>query len=331
MGGRGIPDIVKQVEITTQVELAAARGTLKVAQLVGDEEMPNLVVTSLYDQKPFYMMSTGMPQISWVKVTKKIWSTVAGKYKEVPFYRLNIVNEYNLKMGRTDLGDQLRGSYRYDHWLRNRKWWWSIFFWTFGMLHTNSYILFCLFWEAHGYDPPFSHYEYRRQCFLAWLQPEVYFSQSSNSVATSTTASSSCSSKPVKRSLRFAVTETRTKSVKFTDATLCHLTGSLKTRLDFHKPHWPLPACTTVGGKKTYPRCQLHSYLTGGATRTRKQVLKCEHCNVFLCADCFRPFHTVLHLKGLADLPCYKVSFKCFLIRLSTHHISHTVLKLYPG
>ena len=129
-GGRGIPDIVKQVEITTQVELAAARGTLKVAQLIGDEEMPNLIVTSLYDQKPFYMMSTGMPKISWITVTKKIWSTVAGKYKEVPFYRLNIVHEYNMKMGRVDLGDQLRGSYRYDHWLRNRKWWWSIFFWT---------------------------------------------------------------------------------------------------------------------------------------------------------------------------------------------------------
>ena len=142
-----------------------------------------------------------MPKILWIKVTKKIWNTITGKYKEVPFYWLNIVHEYNMKMGRTDLGDQLQGSYRYDHWLRNRKLWWSIFFWTFGMLHTNSYILFCIFWEAHGYNTPFPHYEYRRQCFLAWLQPEIYFAQSSNSVATSTTASSS-SSKPVKRSLR---------------------------------------------------------------------------------------------------------------------------------
>ena len=58
-----MPAIVKQVDITTQVELAAARGTLKVAQLIRDEAMPNLVVTSLYDQKPFYMMPTGMPSI----------------------------------------------------------------------------------------------------------------------------------------------------------------------------------------------------------------------------------------------------------------------------
>ena len=152
-----------------QIELATARGTLKVAQLIGGETMLNLIVTSLYDQKPFYMMSTRMPSISWIKATKKIWNTATGKYKEAPFYRLNIVHKYNMKMGSTDLGDQLWGFSRYNHWLRNRKWWWSVFFWTFDMLHTNSYILFCLFWEAHGHNALFLHYKYRRQCFLAWL------------------------------------------------------------------------------------------------------------------------------------------------------------------
>ena len=59
MGDRGVPGCVKQSEVTKQDEFAFAQGTLKLAQLQDDPEMPNLICTSLYDQKPFYMMSTG--------------------------------------------------------------------------------------------------------------------------------------------------------------------------------------------------------------------------------------------------------------------------------
>ena len=51
--------------------------------------MPNLIASFLYDQKPFYMMTSGMPDISWVKIPKKIWSTVGRKYKDVSFYCLS--------------------------------------------------------------------------------------------------------------------------------------------------------------------------------------------------------------------------------------------------
>ena len=122
MGGRGVPGCVKQTEVTRKDEVALARGTLKLAQLQDDPEMPNLICSSLYDQKPFYMMSTGQEIISWVRIFKKVWSSSRGKYCLVPFYRLNMVDNYNMNMNQVDLGDQLRGSYRYDHWLRKRKW-----------------------------------------------------------------------------------------------------------------------------------------------------------------------------------------------------------------
>ena len=40
-----------------------------------------------------------------------------------PFYRLNLVDDYNLGMGNIDQVNQLRLQYHIHYWLRNRKWW----------------------------------------------------------------------------------------------------------------------------------------------------------------------------------------------------------------
>ena len=45
-------------------------------------------------------------------------------------------------MGYIDISDQLRGSYRIDAWLRNRKWRWSILFWAICVMLTNAYVLY---------------------------------------------------------------------------------------------------------------------------------------------------------------------------------------------
>ena len=48
----------------------------------------------------------------------------------------------NNTMGGVDIADQLRGTYRPDHWLRNRKWWWAMWYWSLGVHLVNAYIMY---------------------------------------------------------------------------------------------------------------------------------------------------------------------------------------------
>ena len=41
-----------------------------------------------------------------------------------------------------DLADQLRGTYRIEKGVWNRKWWWSILFWSIGVMITNAYVIY---------------------------------------------------------------------------------------------------------------------------------------------------------------------------------------------
>ena len=40
---------------------------------------------------------------------------------EMKFLRMGFIDQYNNTMGDVDLADHLRGSYRFDMWVRNRK------------------------------------------------------------------------------------------------------------------------------------------------------------------------------------------------------------------
>ncbi len=83
--------------------------------------MTPIVCTSLYDVKPFYMMSTVAEGITWTKCFTTVYCSIKRKKVRVPFYQLSLANMYNNKMGRVDVGDQLRSYYRFDHWMRKRK------------------------------------------------------------------------------------------------------------------------------------------------------------------------------------------------------------------
>ncbi len=100
--------------------------------------------------KPFYMMSTVASEVVWSRKFMNIFGTTNRKIVQVPFYRLNLPDMYKNKMGRVDVGDQLRNSYRFDHWMRKRKWWWSFWMWYMGMLLTNSYLLYKKYCEVHS-------------------------------------------------------------------------------------------------------------------------------------------------------------------------------------
>ena len=57
---------------------------------------------------------------------------------KMKFLRLNVNDDYNYGMGGADIADQICGSYRFDHWLQNYKWWHAIFWWGFQVLMVNA-------------------------------------------------------------------------------------------------------------------------------------------------------------------------------------------------
>ena len=118
------------------------RGTVKAAVLEGGPECPNLVASSVYDAKPVHYLSMVSEEIKWVEIVKDCYNVDSGEVEQLKFLRLGHINKYNKEMGSVDPVDQLRGSYRLDTSIRNRKWWWSIMFWSIGVMLTNSYIMY---------------------------------------------------------------------------------------------------------------------------------------------------------------------------------------------
>ena len=51
------------------------------------------------------------------------------------FLQLNQIETHNYGMGSVDIADHLSVFYHPDHWIRNKKWWWSI---LFGLLVSFS-------------------------------------------------------------------------------------------------------------------------------------------------------------------------------------------------
>ena len=66
---RGVPPCVLQEELTGK-RADAARGTVKATVLEGGSKACQLIITSCYDQKPFYMISHSTPSVTWVAVKK---------------------------------------------------------------------------------------------------------------------------------------------------------------------------------------------------------------------------------------------------------------------
>ena len=116
---------------TRKEDILKSKGTVKASILVGDMRCKNLVAASFYDNKPVYFISNICEEIKSIVKRRKLWHKEKGCKVDAPFYRLNIVDEYNRGMGNVDQTDQLRLQYRIHYWIRNRKWWWALFFLDF--------------------------------------------------------------------------------------------------------------------------------------------------------------------------------------------------------
>jgi hypothetical protein len=100
---------------------------------------PDLVAVSTYDTKPVHILSMTTECVRWDVKERLVWSTAIQKKAIMKYLRLNIIEEYNSHMNSTDVADQLRGNYRPDRWMRQRKWWWAFFVWSIGVAGVNAY------------------------------------------------------------------------------------------------------------------------------------------------------------------------------------------------
>ena len=82
-----------------------------------------------------------------------VYNVDIGEVESLKFLRLNQINNCTKGMGNVDVANQLRGVYRLDRWVRNRKWWWSMLFLSLGVILKNSYQLYPQMCKKEGLKP----------------------------------------------------------------------------------------------------------------------------------------------------------------------------------
>ena len=324
--GRGFPPSVKQDEEKNANKADALKGTTKAAILKNSVDTPDMIAASVYDNKPVHLMSTVTGNVEWVEKKRKVWSAAAGANQMMSHMRLNLIDDYNQYMNSTDIADQLQNTYRPDHWMRNRKWWWSIFIWAIGVARVNAYKIYLEMYDdakrqkQKGLPPLWSHREFIHELVLDLMsfdsasstkkRPRSSFDtnldedESQASLATRSTRGS-CSFGSVARSnddedvddfeCESGIADVLRK-YKPDSITVQRMKSNFFTRRFDGKQHPTLPtelACQ-------YCRYQYRHVLTDAQRednklldQNRKHVRRCLICNVNLCPSCELEFHGI--------------------------------------
>ena len=119
---RGIPTCITQDEEKTKKKHLLARGTTQVAVLKGDPRCPDLIATSAYDTNPVHILSMACKELKRIVCEKPVYNVDRGTKESLKFLQMSYINDYNNGIGDVDIADQFRNNYRFDHWLRKRKW-----------------------------------------------------------------------------------------------------------------------------------------------------------------------------------------------------------------
>ena len=198
-------------------------------------------------------MSVSRQEIKWLNKDRKIFDKTQQKMVAALFYQVNVIDCYNHFMGNVDITDQLRGSYRFDHCMRKRKLWWSMFFWSFQVLLTNPYILYKKYYIIHDLKP-MSQYKFCYQVTIAWIDRKAHRPRI---ISIRHELMPSGSSVSTTRSQTSEQTNNTRKFKGVTDISLDPTTGLLKIRL-IYGMHWPSQS------DKKDPIFQLHSWACSG-------------------------------------------------------------------
>ena len=91
----------------------------------GDATCPDVLACSLYVTDTVQIISTVADNVKWNPIKNKFYSNIEMKTANMSFHHLNVIHMYNFGMGSVNVSDQFCMKYR--DWMRNRKWWWSIF------------------------------------------------------------------------------------------------------------------------------------------------------------------------------------------------------------
>ena len=321
--GRGLcEETVQKVE----PDIAKARklhGTTKAAVLMDDPLCPDLICCSVYDTKPVHLLTTCAEYIDWTEMKRTVFDPAMNKTVPMKFLRLNLIDMYNNNMNSVDLADQLRNHYRFNHWLRNRKWWWAIFLWAVGVAATNAYIIYERIYEEEKkkklkmLPKKWSHMEFLEELindFVGWVSSPTVEDTGNNSIsagsavtcrgsAYSSVASSSRASQEqeVPQHLFDLTTEDgREEFFHFVapmSLTKKRMDGAyFSCRFDgqFH-PSLPVKQieayCQYCRYKFTYQMTERERANNPGMKKNRYGIQRCLTCRVNLCWECRNTWH----------------------------------------
>ncbi len=108
-----------------------------------EKKSPLVIGVSIYDSKPFNMLTTGSYALKL--------ETGGTKDKQ----RYDIQHKFNQYMNGVDVSDQLQSSY--NTYVKSRKWWLRLFFFLLDIAIVNAYVI------AKILDPTLTHLNFREK------------------------------------------------------------------------------------------------------------------------------------------------------------------------
>ena len=201
----------------------------------GNSMSSNLVVASCYNQKPFYIISSKVEEVTWVPVTKKVWSSSLKENVDFTFLRWSLSHDYNYEMNANDIADQLRLVYRIMRF--------QLFLRGYEVSMVNLYVMMKWCCEMKGVLVPWNHHDWNEAAIgYTHLDPVEYLPRrkatpkNDDSTAGSATAASKKSDLSTKKKPLIP------RGPRLDSSALSPTRGNLKCHLDHDtRVHMPVP------------------------------------------------------------------------------------------